>query len=298
MNTGRFLAPMDKFLDYLKVSSPDNRSTLRTFLSGASDTFQEECNRDLTLSKHVEFRTGDGSDNLQLDNYPIQSPEDLKIWLTEEREYIDDNLLTKDTDYILDEEIGKITLIDETFDENKNNIKVEYYAGFSKYIVDESNNILAIDEGSGSENTEVDTGKYNARELADKIETNLNDNSNLSNTYTVTYNRDTQKFVFSEDATFDIKSSNSIMLDLIGLDDEDKTGEKKYISDNRRTGMIQDIQNAVMMLAQKLYDLSKHGDGRLGIRSVNNGQGYDKKFMVDPLPPYVQRKINVYGKVL
>lgn len=293
MNTGRLLAPLDRFLSYLSISGETD--VLEGMLIAASDTFQQECSRDLTLSQHSEIRTGDTSNSLQLSNYPVQSESELKIWVSDDREYTDENLLSSD-DYILEKEKGSIILIEDVFESELANIKAEYYAGYSRFVIVANNNSITIDEGGGEYTIEIDTGIYNALELAENLQQKLNDNGDLSNTYTVEYSLDLQKFTISADGDFSIISNGSTALDLLGYKNEDKVLASGHIADHYRPGMPRDIENAVIMLAQKFYQDSLIGDGRQGLRSVDDGEGYSRTYMVDPFPPFVDKKINAYRK--
>ena len=89
--------------------------------------------------------------------------------------------------------------------EYKDVISIELVQGcipYTGYAINENNNKLFVQETSG-ETVEVvvPPGNYNATELAIALETALNNNTDLSSTYTVSADTNTQKFTIGRDVT-------------------------------------------------------------------------------------------------
>ena len=102
-------------------------------------------------------------------------------------------------------------------------------------VINTRNNILNIDEGSGEQAVEIDVGSFTPETLRVAVENALN--ANLTNTYTVTFDRDARAYTISADAAFDllIQSGTQVGVSaypVLGFTGSDLTGLLTYTSNN------------------------------------------------------------------
>lgn len=97
--------------------------------------------------------------------------------------------------------------------------------------VDDGNFYLNFNEGSGEITAEIETGSYTPTELADAIETAMNDIG--VNTYTVTFNRSDRTYTISSTVNFSLLTTSgsnvgSDIFSLIGFTGADRSGDDSY----------------------------------------------------------------------
>ena len=297
----RELVGLDELKDYLGSDALGNITD--NFLSGlirsASSHIIRECRKSLILKEQTEYYSGNGLNILRLKNYPIFKPSEIDIRVDGNYVFGDDTKLAYST-LSVDNKAGLVFLLDGTFTEGTKNIKVIYTAGYSNFtILKDVNDNIDFSE-SGSKNAVISPGDYNADDLATEIQSKMNNAGSYN--YTVTYDKISQKFNITATDTFGLLFSGGVnsskaIYKLIGFKNEDKSGSKYYISDYTRSGVPEDLKRATLAFSEKLFNDSKLGDARAGIRSTNVGNDFNVQYMIDAVPPYVNTVIKGYKKI-
>lgn len=114
---------------YLKLTKSDNDDLLNTLLGKCTRFIETLLNRILTQASYTELYTGDGSNILMLDNFPVSAvsilSEDLDF---DTKKYSD---AYSAGEYFLNSALGNIELRDLDFGTYQRSIYVAYTAGYS-----------------------------------------------------------------------------------------------------------------------------------------------------------------------
>ena len=105
------------------------------------------------------------------------------------------------------------------------------------YEIDETNNIINFDEGSGELVATISTGSYSFDSLSDAIKLAMNAASTLPQVYFVTPLRSSRKFQIQSTANFDLLVTSGTQSglgpwNLIGFTNGDRTGANTYTSES------------------------------------------------------------------
>lgn len=136
-----------------------------------------------------------------------------------------------------------------------------------------SNDTLIVDEGGGSVTVTIDEGAYIAGELAQNIETKLNANTSLSNTYTVRYINDNRKFEIDADGSFIVKGTGLINR-TIGFTTSDTGSDTKHGSTHYAVtdGMFQTVESSGNKIAFSKITVSLNNNLDTGSQDATTGQ--------------------------
>lgn len=285
---------------WLKITDT-SQDTFFAVLQESITGIVEDYIKKVGITRHFsnEFQNGGAKESLMTKQYPIYKV--VAIYDDTEHDYGSDTLIASG-DYVINYDTGKIQLTEDvaTFYDSQNNVKIDYWAGLSRFlVVDEQNNYLDVTDTGGTVAIEIDEKAawgydgYNAEDLATEIAAKLNANGTLNGTYTVTYSHVTQKFTIACDETFSLlwnsgDSSAKDIGDLIGFDTSaDDTAAQTYTADNARTGIDKAITMACMQICYLLWDQSKQGASLQNIkkRVLASGGGGTYEYLIDQLPP-------------
>jgi len=225
------LTTVDKVKKYLNlpsdVSNSDDSSIL-SFIRQKSNVIENYLNRKVRLQTFTEFYDGDGSNTLQVDNYPISSVTSLNV--DSQRDF--DSTTDVDSDnYDIDKKRGRIiageNLLDAEYYVDRfrggnnyhgygavfprvlNSVKIVYVAGFNDFLIATDINDTVEWSNASSQSATLTAGEYSGVSLASHIQTQMNAEISASDPYTITYNNLTGKFNFSSsESVFILKFFN------------------------------------------------------------------------------------------
>jgi hypothetical protein len=251
---------------------------------GVSRAIEDYIDRKLVTRQYTEYYNGIGGESLLLNQYPVyDNDSNFSFWMDTERSFGASTLVDTDN-YQVDTYSGLITMLETVTYSGKKVLKLQYYAGESRFqVTADANDYLDID----SANVQITAGEYIAETLATEIQTQLNA-AGLTGTYTVSYNHARQKFSISNDTTtFTLKwktGDNRLktIATLIGYDSEqDKSAAQSYEADYAVTGLPWSISIAAEKLIHAYFSDSKRGDGKQTVLRKEVGGditlSYDKK---------------------
>jgi len=131
LNTANSLITLAEMKTYLNISSADYDTILEQLIDGVSWKFNEYTNRKLKARDLTEYYNGEGKTELYTREYPINSDKDsIEIYIDSDRAYGADTKVDADT-IIIDSDIGKITLEEDSFVDYPQGTKIVYNAGYS-----------------------------------------------------------------------------------------------------------------------------------------------------------------------
>lgn len=121
--------------NYLKVTTSNDDAILAVLINSISAWVQNYLNRKLVSASYTEYYSGDGSDELQLVNYPITAIS--SIYIDDLREWAIDTAVDVANNIIIKKSSGIIQAFDLLygFSPGESNIKITYTAGYSVGIV-------------------------------------------------------------------------------------------------------------------------------------------------------------------
>lgn len=271
----------------------------RHLQEGVSRAIENYIDRFLITRQFTEYYDGMGSDHLLLNHYPVYlTGSNFSFWMDTERAFGASTLIDSNN-YQVDTEGGLVVLLNMTTYSGKKVLKVQYWAGESRFkIVADANDRLDID----STTIQITAGDYIAETLADAIETKLND-AGLSGTYSVSYNHARQKFNISNSTTaFTLKwktGSNRLksIARIIGFDGEqDKSGAQSYEADFAVNGLPGNIVLAAQKLVHVYFSDSKRGDGKQVVIQKEVGGDITLRYDKKPLPEDVIQLLALYRR--
>ncbi len=296
------------WLNITDTSQDDFVETLQELVTGIIENYIKK----YVVTRHIseEFLDGKGGSNISVKQYPIYKL--VSIYDDPDHDFDSATLLDSDN-YVINYRTGKITLVNEesAFNQGENNIKVDYWAGYSRYLVSSGNNDkLYIKESGGStvtvtipEQTSYDYTGYSAEDLASAIETALNNESSLSGTYTISYNHETQKFKIESTVDFQLMfgtNTDASIASLLGFNEtDDSSAASSRSSDYPVNGVSGDIITAGMQIALMLWEQSKKGTGLQMIkkRVLASGGGGTYEYITDQLPPIAKQILDLKRRI-
>lgn len=292
----------------IKGNAQDN--FLESLRDVASLIIENYIDKKIITRQFIEYYDGEGAGNLLVDNYPIYKVD--SIYDDTDHEWTSSELLDSD-DYRIYYDVGNIYLVDDEvyFYNGIQNVKITYWAGLSRFlVVDEANNYLDITDSGGTVAIEIDpeddygrTG-YNAEDLATTLQTALNANTTLSNTYTVSYNHGTQKFTISANGSFQIlwqsgSNADKNLADLMGFDTGvDMVSGTSDTSDDPVNGTPDDLMIAAEQVCLMLFDMSKQSGAQsiqLMKRKITPNTG-TVDLLTEDLPPIARKIMDRYKR--
>ncbi len=302
---------------WLNVSGTSKDTFLETLRDVTTRMIEDYTGHPFVTRQYTEYYDGRNETDVLLDHYPVYVELDnsgnvsnITMYDDTDRDWTSSDLIDPD-DYVIDPDIGRIRLYNEesSFANGRQNIKVTYWAGYSRFhVVDEQNNYIDITDAGGTAAVEIaenddqqTTWKgYSAESLASTLQTALNANATLSGTFTVTYSHITQKFTIASTLAFTIDwstgaSSAKSLGTLMGyVTSADDIGGSSYTSDNAVIGLPSDIHMAAGKLIYRLYDESKHGSSTQEQKSKTIAQGGTLAFVKNALPDDVKMILDKY----
>lgn len=294
---------IEQVKDWLNMSGAGHDQFLNALVAVVSRQIEEYVGKPLITRQFTEYYDGDGSDTLRVKRYPIYKV--VTLHDSTDYSYGSADLIAADDRYIESEE-GFIGLYNDEryFTRWNRNIKLVYHAGYSRFtIVEDVNDRLDINEGSGAVAVQITAGEYDAADLATQLATDLNANGSLSRTYTVTYDYQRLQFRIGADSSVSILWNTGANLyrsigQTIGFSvfSDDASGTL-FTSDSPTTGLPDDFNLAAQRLAGFYYELSKKGAGRAGIESEENNSGGTIQFRREKMPDDVIELLSPYKRI-
>jgi len=236
-----------------------------------------------------------------LKNYPVyDAANKLSIWHDSDRSFTSSTLVSS-ADYVVYEEEGVVKLTDSfwaTLRDVDRNIKVQYWAGYSRFeLVDEQNNYIDVDEGSGAVSVKLTVGEYTAEDLATELQTKLNASA-LTGTYTVTYDHETQKFTIATTVSAAINFASGLKQcnDVLGFNATDRSTATSHTSDFGVTGLPEDITLAARKLVMRYFEQSGQGKSTQEVLRETIEQGGTREWLKDELHSDVKMMLEIYRR--
>lgn len=302
---------LDEAKRFLKITSDDYDLILPDLIKAATNLIEQYIGRFVMTRQITEYFDGQKKNHIMTNQYPIYKVTSLHD--DTEHTFGTDSIVTT-TDYRIYYDVGKIQLTgnEVSFVKGQQNVKLVYWAGFSRFnVIDEANNYIDIKENGGTEvNIEISSATipddtyfhgYNAEDLAETIQTALNADATLTNTYTVSYNHETQKFEIGRSTSTDFQilwasgaSTSKSMRNLLGFDNLDLAIESSHESVNSVNGIIEDIKFACNKLIS--YWLTETGEGqtRVNVLRTTMPQGQGTIEYLKDIPNDVKTVLNMY----
>ena len=123
-----YITSLAEVKTYLKITATTYDSFLSSLIEIAQDKIQTYCNRKIVKTLVTgELHDGDGTSKVFLDYAPIYSV--VSLYDDPERDYTSGTLISS-SDYLNYSRAGYLELIDSNFNQDLQNIKVTYYAGW------------------------------------------------------------------------------------------------------------------------------------------------------------------------
>ncbi|MFQ5956176.1 MAG: head-tail connector protein [Candidatus Brocadiales bacterium] len=110
-----------KVKEYLGVSGTSEDALLSRLVDWASDLVHSYCGRIFTEASYDEYYDGDGTEGLLANQYPISTVTSLEV----------DGIQKDVSSYTLYGQLGLLKLKSGTFPKGKNNVRLQYTAGYS-----------------------------------------------------------------------------------------------------------------------------------------------------------------------
>ena len=187
MLTSYLLTTVDKVKKFMNLPSDvgnTNDAILLSMIRQKSNEIENYLNRKIRLQTFTEFYDGDGTNVLQLRNYPVSSITSLNI--DTNRDFATTTVVDSDN-YDLDSRLGRIIAAENLmgqeyclsnrvdcggiFPKALNSIKVVYVAGFNSFLIsDDVNDTIEWNNGSAQSAT-LTAGEYTGSSLASHIQT-------------------------------------------------------------------------------------------------------------------------------
>lgn len=130
--SGDDLSTLANVKEYLRITDTNDDTLLQKILTRTSEWIQKYCNRTFIATTYTEYYDGDGSNELLLDQFPVNSI--TSCYDDTDREYGADTAITV-TDLII-KDAGLIVYDDGFFNKGDHNIKITYNAGYTTIPAD------------------------------------------------------------------------------------------------------------------------------------------------------------------
>ena len=307
------LIGIDVLKDALGMSSADSDTILRRLVVAASNYFESAAgvNRRIRQRTYTDEKySGGGSavpgirKRLYLDNYPVVSVASL---YDDPTVAFGSSTLFASTDFDIFKKRGYIQLRNDSvylsrFNFSQQNIKITYDAGYGIDIQTGINDRIDFDEGSSALVATLTEAQYTPEALATEVSTQM---TSAGTDFTCTYDEATEKFAIAQDtpATFNLLWTSGANEDrsagkTLGFDvTADDGSATTYTADDLVTGIPEDIVNAVIEIAMKMFKDAPKGDNRFLIKSETmNRQG--TRALMTGQSEYVKDVISAYKRIL
>lgn len=301
--------------DALAIGSAvtDNDAILRRIVVASSNYFESAAG----VNRRIRQRTytnekydGGGSKvpgerkRLYLDNYPIVSVASL---YDDPTVAFGSSTLFASTDFDIHKPQGYIELRRDSvylsrFSNSQQNIKITYDAGYGIDIQTGINDRIDFNEGGSVFVATLSENQYTPEGLVTELNTQLD--SAGGETYACVYDEATEKFIIAHGgstlnllwttgANEDRSAGKTLGFDITAND----TGAVSYTADDLVTGIPEDIVNAVIEIAMKMFKDSPKGDNRFGKKQEKMDRQGTRTFMTGQ-SEYVQDVISAYRRIL
>lgn len=124
-----FLVSLPDMKDYLAITGTADDGRIGHLIEVVSREFDTECRRSFLEEEHTEYRDGNGTEQLWLENAPVSAI--TSIHLDSERDFDSDALVDSD-DYFVDTVAGVVIRNTGYWPRAARNIKVVYTAGYAQ----------------------------------------------------------------------------------------------------------------------------------------------------------------------
>ena len=252
----------------------------------------------------AEFFDGGGAYRLFTKYWPlIDTTSTISVWEDSEREFGSDTLLDSDQ-FTLNAPIGEVRKIGSVFGNFPQNVKVLATSGYGIVIEEGANDTIDIKEVSEFAIT-ISAAEYSELGLASALQIALNASADLSNAYTVTYNRGLQTYTIAADGAFSIlwdtgATSNLSLRDALGYGIADVTGEQTYTSAEPvsvLTHQRPEVVDACIRMANHDFELTRAGGahGELIAKDLSSTQIRRRfqQYINDPYEPSLMRLLEM-----
>ena len=295
----------------LKTSLAITTTTKDTYLNMdikmVSDFMERYISKSIITKRFIEYHNGGGLAWILTKNYPMYKL--VNIYDDSNRDFTS---AMAAADIWIEYNIGEINLVNNetSFADARGNVKIDYWAGFTRFLVeDEGNNYMDVTDGGGTAAIEIPIQSsyaadgYSAEDLATAIQTALNADATLTETYTVTYNNSTQKFTIAATGTFSLlwqsgtnttKNIGTLIGFAVAAND---ASAATYTADNAVTGIPEDLELAAYQICQSIYDGAKVGDGTLMLkRKTMDNREYE--YLINQMPYFSKLILDQHRKLV
>lgn len=124
-----FLVSLPDMKDYLDISNTNDDGRIGHLIEVVSREFDTECHRSFLEEAHTEYRNGNGTEQLWLENAPVSAV--TSINLDSERDFDSDTLVDSD-DYFVNTVAGVVARNTGYWPRGFQNVKVVYTAGYTQ----------------------------------------------------------------------------------------------------------------------------------------------------------------------
>jgi hypothetical protein len=286
---------------------------LKSLIKDATEAIEGFIAKRIITRQYTEYHDGRNKVNIITRNYPIYKVGSL---------YDDTNhdFGTADlidlANYRIEHDPGIITLTgdESVFVNGRENVKVIYYAGYSRFLViDENNNYLDIKESGGTEiaveipsASDIDSfwPGYSAEDLATAIQTALNAKDGLNFNYAVSYNHSIRKFTISTGTDFQLMANTGAsnlksIWDLIGISTKaDMSAGTSKLSDIEVTGVPNSLRLAAKKLIAYWYEQSGYGKAGVNIESVSLPAGAGTTSYLTEVPKDIMQILDKFVRII
>lgn len=128
-NSAVFLVSISDMKDYLDISNTSDDGRIGHLIEVVSREFDTECHRAFLEESHTEYRDGNGTSQLWLENAPVSAV--TSIHVDSVRDFGGDTLVDSDN-YFVDTDAGVVIRNTGHWPREHRNIKVVYTAGYTQ----------------------------------------------------------------------------------------------------------------------------------------------------------------------
>lgn len=306
------IVTLDEVKSFLKISGNTYDTFLNALIDDATEAIESYIGKRIITRQFIEYHDGKSKESLITNQYPIYNID--SIYDDADHDFESEDLIATD-DYRIYYDEGRVELVNDegSFDNGKQNVKITYKAGYSRFLLlDETNNYIDVRETGGAiVPVEIPVASlpddtlwkgYDANDLAAAIQTALRDNVTLGYNYIVTYNHDTQKFTISTNTNFSIKfstgaSKSKSIANVIGFNSTMDTSTSTSVSSiNPVTGVPRDFRLIANKLISFWFDHSGYGKGVGNVSSVSMPAGAGTVSYITDIPSDVKTMLEKYSR--
>lgn len=252
----------------------------------------------------AEFFDGGGVYRLLTNRWPlIDTTSTISVWEDSLRVFGSDTLLASDA-FALNARIGEIRKTRGVFGNFSQNVKVLATSGYGIVIEEGLNDTIDIKEVSEFP-IAVSAAEYSELGLASALQVALNASEDLSNTYTVTYNRGLQTYTIAADGAFSIlwttgATNNASLQDALGYDIADTASGTSHTADSPVSGLTHqrpEVVSATVRMVNHDLELTRAGGahGELIAKDLSSTQIRRRfqQYISDPYEPSLMRLLEM-----